>query len=472
MGKIVAPQKVGDASSWHIYRKQLEIWKLTSGEDPKLMGAKIASTFTDNDKIKLGLAKRFYESVDVAKLHVDTGYEYVIKFLEKELGKSNLDLMVESWDGLEYFKKTKEMKIQEYCEEFNSRYLRAENAGCGKISPYVRAFMLLNHAGVSGKDRTAILAQVEGPEKDEDFYEKMEKYLKIQSGSGPAPPDVGSSRAEAVKTELEPGDHEIFTATINGKEYTVKRKKFNKSAYNKRPKKDPKKGEEDDRKNRIGPDGKRSKCYGCGSEYHYANSQMCPKNKDKNANLVTATSDSSSDSEAFCIILHTEDETKMSLFTIEARGAAAMDTCCSGNVAGEQWFDAYLEDLPGDLKEQVVFNENSFRKFRFGNGESLTSIGQYTIPANIIGKPCTIKFDLIKSDIPLLLSKKAMKKANVSIDLATDTITWQGVRVHVYTSSSGHYCLPLMPQGGKEEVFKIQEVFSAVAEPNERKSSF
>ena len=69
------PPRLGEASSWPIYKKQLDIWKLTSSEDIKLMGAKIVSTFTDHDKIKPGVAKRFYEIVNVQELQNDSGYD-------------------------------------------------------------------------------------------------------------------------------------------------------------------------------------------------------------------------------------------------------------------------------------------------------------------------------------------------------------------------------------------------------------
>ena len=107
MGRIQAPPSLGEASSWPINKKRLEIWKLTSGKDVKLMGAKIASTFTDHDEIMPEVAKRFYETVNMEELHNDGGYDYVIKYLEKELAKSGLHQMVGPWNDFEYFMKTK-----------------------------------------------------------------------------------------------------------------------------------------------------------------------------------------------------------------------------------------------------------------------------------------------------------------------------------------------------------------------------
>lgn len=466
MVKIQVPPRVGDASSWLIYKKQLQIWQLTSGEDKKIMGAKIAATFTDKDDLKANLAKRFYETVDIEKLHSDGGFDYIIAFLEKELAKSGIHQMVEAWNEFEYFKKTREYKIEEFCEEFEIRYARAENAGCGKISPYVRAFMLLNRSGVTKSDRTAILAQVEGPEKDGEFYDKMVKYVKIQAGAGPQAPVV-----EGVKTELEEGDAEIFTATIDGKEYTMKRKgKFNIPKGKKSRTGESSKGKgysKDEKKlNKIGPDGKRNKCFACGAEDHYSNNPGCPKKREKETNMVESSSESESHEEAFFTVLHTEESSEMHLFTFEARGCAALDTCCTSSVAGEKWLENYKQMLPKELRKQIIFKGLTGRRFRFGDSKNLVSLGLYTIPAKIANKTCTITFDLIESDIPLLLSKKAMKKAKVSIDLSQDKVVWKGEQVKVLTTSSGHYCLPLIQR--KSETFKVDEILATEIDPTER----
>ena len=49
--------------------------------------------------------------------------------------------------------------------------------------------------------------------------------------------------------------------------------------------------------------------------------------------------------------------------------------------------------------------------------------------------------DSIKSDIPLLLSKKAMKKAKIKIDLENDRCVVFGKDVDLKTTTSGQYCL-------------------------------
>ena len=47
--------------------------------------------------------------------------------------------------------------------------------------------------------------------------------------------------------------------------------------------------------------------------------------------------------------------------------------------------------------------------------------GEYNLPAVIAGKEVTIKTDVVESDIPMLLSRQAMKTDGVKIDLESDT---------------------------------------------------
>ena len=98
-------------------------------------------------------------------------------------------------------------------------------------------------------------------------------------------------------------------------------------------------------------------------------------------------------------------------FTWEARGAAALDTCCTSSVAGQSWLDMYLEELDEENLALVEGPMESSRTFGFGNNGTLTASKSYKIPVNIAGKETKVKLDIISSDIPLLLSMSAMEKA-------------------------------------------------------------
>ena len=81
--------------------------------------------------------------------------------------------------------------------------------------------------------------------------------------------------------------------------------------------------------------------------------------------------------------------------------------------------------------------------FKFGDGRKVASIEKVTIPATIGEQPVRIRADVVREEIPLLLSKKSMKKAETNIDFKTDTISMFGSQQRLITTSSGHYAVPL-----------------------------
>ena len=68
----------------------------------------------------------------------------------------------------------------------------------------------------------------------------------------------------------------------------------------------------------------------------------------------------------------------------------------------------------------LIKRTESAKMFKFGGGEMKKSKGCFTLPCKLAGKDVMIKVDIIDSDIPLLLSKSAMKSAKVKLDLEND----------------------------------------------------
>ena len=70
----------------------------------------------------------------------------------------------------------------------------------------------------------------------------------------------------------------------------------------------------------------------------------------------------------------------------------------------------------------------------------------------LAGKHISAKSDIVESDIPLLLSKSAMKQAKLKLDSLNDIAEIFGNTVDLNNTSSGHYCLHL-----KETMTDIKE---------------
>ena len=53
--------------------------------------------------------------------------------------------------------------------------------------------------------------------------------------------------------------------------------------------------------------------------------------------------------------------------------------------------------------------------------------------------------DIVASDIPLLLSRKSMKKTDMTFDFKNDNAIIFGESVKLITTKSGHYTIPISP---------------------------
>ena len=73
----------------------------------------------------------------------------------------------------------------------------------------------------------------------------------------------------------------------------------------------------------------------------------------------------------------------------------------------------------------------------------LGSTREYKLAVRIVGKDIYIKNDVVELDIPLLLSRSSMKKADIRMDLENHTAIIMGKVVVLNITSYEHYCIPI-----------------------------
>lgn len=141
------------------------------------------------------------------------------------------------------------------------------------------------------------------------------------------------------------------------------------------------------------------------------------------------------------IYLNSTNE-KISNLVKETFGMAVLDSACTRTLAGEVWLDVYLDTLnESDL--QLVKYTNSDRSFCFGDGVAVTAIKVAKFPVTLGGIRVYIEADIVKNDLPLLLSHKSMKTAGIVLDFRKDMCWIFDKCIELKTTTSGHYCLPL-----------------------------
>ena len=205
--------------------------------------------------------------------------------------------------------------------------------------------------------------------------------------------------------------------------------------------------------NPIGPDGGPSTCHMCGSFMHWA--RDCPHKESEGS--YSKEGNKESVYEANIVLLNLEDtKEKDSTLLGQTIGSAILDSGCARSVCGKEWYDCFLDTLPESTKKKIKTRPSN-STFRFGNGEELKSKFNVNIPCNLVGKNVEINTDVIDSPVPLLLSKKSMKKANCLLDFSKDTMSFLGKEVKLQCTDSGHYFISLtkssMSQGPSDVVF-------------------
>ena len=138
--------------------------------------------------------------------------------------------------------------------------------------------------------------------------------------------------------------------------------------------------------------------------------------------------------------------TTMTEFLGELLNFGILDSGCTQTVCGQIWLDVYRKSLPEELNSKLIMGSSS-RVFKFGDGDLIKSIGKIKIPINIEGvKNVWIETDVIKKDLPLLISRESMKMANTVISFneeGKEKVTMFGKAQKLYVSASGHLCLPV-----------------------------
>lgn len=469
MSYKVLPPDLKDCKSYEVYLKELTIWETITDVPKAKQGAILAARLPNESKLKKDLKDKFFESVNVIDLAKEGGLELVKGFLEKELGEDDLEKQVRTWDSFEDCTRgTKD--IEDFLSDYDRAYKKAAAAAKIVIPASVRAFMVLKRANIDRTQRMLVLSKLDKNDETK-MFDNMCKELKIVLGSGPGASKSDSNAAIKTEQSILPSEEVLYAAGYyrrgGGQGYRGGRGargsgrggyagngsqnhgggKFEQTRDHNKPYEKPRR-----KMNRPGDDGNPTTCHHCGSKFHYMN--KCP---DREESVKVVTHDEHTEAE---IILFTDDKAELSQFTQEALNCAALDTCCSSTVSGKEWLDIYLNSIDKARKEKVEGPFNSDKIFKFGNNGRLPSKGRYLVPATLAGTSVTIGVDVIDSDIPLLLSKQAMKKAGMNIDLQNDVATVFGKEEKLITTTCGHYCMPLLGEAddGIEKV--IEEVLA------------
>ena len=142
------------------------------------------------------------------------------------------------------------------------------------------------------------------------------------------------------------------------------------------------------------------------------------------------------------IFLSDMEQEQQCEFLRETVGHALLDSGCFHTVCGQLWVDLYIESLSCKDKKDVEYLKSS-KSFRFGNGKKIEATKKLAIPVYIGDKRMKVMTDVVEADVPLLLSKSSLQRAEAKIDFENNQITILDQILPLSETSGGHYLLSL-----------------------------
>ena len=136
------------------------------------------------------------------------------------------------------------------------------------------------------------------------------------------------------------------------------------------------------------------------------------------------------------------EENKLSQLLKDSMGYAVLDSGCANSVAGEEWFRHYEKQLSVGDKLEIQIGPSD-QCYTFGDGKMVKSLRKVTFPCWFGGTRGNFTIDVVPCQIPLLMSRKSMSRANMVVDFGKDEATVHGRTIKLKVTRSGHYALPV-----------------------------
>ena len=434
------------------------------------------TTLTDIPKVRIGASlvlqldddtqDTILELVKEEDIGKENGYQTVIDKLKEIFRKDESITAFEVYEELENYKRPPEMAIPKYCSEFEKRLSKVKTSGTTLSEPLL-AFRLLKSANLSHSQNQLVRATINKMD-----YKSMATQLKKVVGY------TNSENSDFIRIKEE-GEEVYQNETYYGGKHSYRKNKWQPPprdkqrysyggdrSYNDHRKDrmnyererqneyEPRKTRKVRGKNPLDAYGKVTRCRICESINHWED--KCPDRKEQKDTYhedLLNKSDSSDESdvesltyeiETLSVCLKSEDQQDLSkiIYSCESLNVAILDSGAPKSVCGTIWLSQYIDTLSSKDKSKVTYSPAT-NIYKFGCGSKSEAVNRVKFPAVIGEVDVLLKADVVKGELPLLLSRTFMKQAKSELNFKDDTIEILGQNLNLLVTRSGHYALPL-----------------------------
>ena len=128
----------------------------------------------------------------------------------------------------------------------------------------------------------------------------------------------------------------------------------------------------------------------------------------------------------------------------ESLNSAVLDSGATNTVAGEVCYNCYITSLNENDKQKIKHHKPR-NTYRFGDGKFFPGLQNVDIPISLGSRNVVLNTHIVASDLSLLLSRKSMKKANMTIDFKNINTVIFNQSIQLLVTKSGHYAIPINP---------------------------
>jgi len=387
----------------------------------------------------------------------DNGWTKLIDLIETYYSKDDNTSAFDTWKEFRNLSRKEGQTIEQYIMYYEKYKVRMERNNMN-LGDRIHGLNLLCGANLNDSDLRLAMREVDGDQPTEMYKQakkSLKKYFGVSAVSNSQPKESAVSIETPLKQEIFFSSAEEFESYVAWKQYRSKGKPS--VSYNNRPN-----NNRLSHRNPLNSEGKPLTCRICRSIAHFA--RQCPHRQEKSPDPPHG------ENEIFIASMNVEEENVIECRSADtSKGGVALnymilDTGCPQNVAGSVWTQCFLESMSESMHEKVT-EQTSNNKFKFGGGRVFKSLKKIKAPIMIAHQITFIEFDVVDSDLPLLLGKQNMKEWNVLINTGNDTaeITINSIKknVELFNAPSGHWCINIQPGFPVEIVdvmFSIKEM--------------
>ena len=141
-----------------------------------------------------------------------------------------------------------------------------------------------------------------------------------------------------------------------------------------------------------------------------------------------------------------------------------VDSGCGRSIIGAETLKEF-NNLWRSKGVEVPSPYNETNQFRYGNGHHEVSTQAADLPVTLAGKKGKIRAAIVKEKAPLLISRKALRTLQATINFVEDKMTLFDDRsvIKLHTNSAGQYTVNVMDEGEVNDE-EFEEVMVAGAE--------